>query len=292
MNRTKLCLVIFMIIVSFSTGQERRDVVYLKNGDVIKGIIVENVFDGYVRIELVGGSIFSYKYVDIEKITKEPDKTPRTQISNPTSTVTLPQTKSSDVSEAQKTQFSQGTMSIGSLFSYYSFDPGDDYAYEESGKRIGTAPEISFTIKPLFSYFIKPNLSLDGHMGFMSSERDNEGEGVEDYKASSTLIGIGATFYVEGLYGGGGFARTKNNNNYSDASSNYFELHVGVLRKVSENVFLDFGAIYLFGKGDTEGKYNGLFYDVDNEETMFQFNIGIRAFFNPQLNKTHNDIFD
>ena len=32
MNRTMLCLTIFMIIVSFSIGQERRDIVYLKNG--------------------------------------------------------------------------------------------------------------------------------------------------------------------------------------------------------------------------------------------------------------------
>ena len=75
-------------------------------------------------------------------------------------------------------------------------------------------------------------------------------------------------------------------------SSKYFEFHVGVLRKVSENIFLDFGANYLFGMGETEGRYDGLSYDVDNDETIFQVNIGIRAFFNPQLNKTHNDTFD
>ena len=43
---------------------------------------------------------------------------------------------------------------------------------------------------------------------------------------------------------------------------------------------------------DTEIIEIDVFYDVDNEETIFQFTIGIRAFFNPRLNKTHNDIFD
>ena len=71
MNRTMICCTILITIVSLSIGQERRDIIYLKNGDVIKGIIVENVFDDYVRIELMGGSILSYKYVDIEKIIKE-----------------------------------------------------------------------------------------------------------------------------------------------------------------------------------------------------------------------------
>ena len=226
MKSTILSLATLMTIISLLIGQERRDVIHLKNGDVIKGIIIENVFDDYVRIELVGGSILSYKYVDIEKITKEPDKAPRIQISNPISTVTLPKTKSPDVSDAQKTQFSQGTLSIGSLFSYYSVDPGDDYDYKESGNTIGTAANISFTIKPTFSFFIKPNLSLDGHMGFMSHEVENEVTG-EDYETSSRLLGIGATTYSGTLYGGGGFANITKADGNDYVSSKYFETNSG-----------------------------------------------------------------
>jgi hypothetical protein len=267
-------------------GQERRDVIYLKNGDVIKGIIVENVFNDYVRIEFLGGSILSYKYVDIEKITKEPDKAPRTQISNPTSTVTLPQTKSSDVSDTQKTQFSQGTVSIGSIFSYSSFDPGNDFDYNRSTYAIGTQLS-SLLIIPTLNFFIRPNLSLDGNIGYMSSEIDYDESGYEDYEQSSTLIGIGATFYEGGLYGGGGFVNIIQDSEDSDVSSKYFELHAGVLRKVSENVFLDFGGMYLFGRGDHEYSQNGgISYEIDNEETRFQFNIGIKAFFSlQQLNE-------
>ena len=78
-----VCLTILMTIL---LGQERRDVVYLKNGDVIKGIIVENVFNDYVRIELAGGSILSYKYVDIEKIIKEQANQPQMPSQNITKT--------------------------------------------------------------------------------------------------------------------------------------------------------------------------------------------------------------
>ena len=43
----------------------------LKNGDIIKGIITEHVFNDYIRIELAGGSIMTFKYVDIDRIEKE-----------------------------------------------------------------------------------------------------------------------------------------------------------------------------------------------------------------------------
>ena len=33
-------------------------------------------------------------------------------------------------------------------------------------------------------------------------------------------------------------------------------------------------------------------FSVEESLICFQFNVGIRAFFNPQLNKTHNDTFD
>ncbi|MGB2867802.1 MAG: hypothetical protein WBD36_05080, partial [Bacteroidota bacterium] len=54
-----------------AVGQERIDVVYLKNGDVFKGIIIENAPNDYVKIELPGGSVFTIKYSDIVKFTRE-----------------------------------------------------------------------------------------------------------------------------------------------------------------------------------------------------------------------------
>ena len=44
------------------------DVLNLKNGDLIKGTIVENKINDYIRIELQGGSILTYTYDQIESI--------------------------------------------------------------------------------------------------------------------------------------------------------------------------------------------------------------------------------
>jgi outer membrane protein W len=52
-------------------AQEQIDVIYLNNGDIAKGIIIENVLDDYVKIGLLDGSIFTFKYSDILLLAKE-----------------------------------------------------------------------------------------------------------------------------------------------------------------------------------------------------------------------------
>jgi len=47
------------------------DVVYLKNGSVVKGIIIEQVPNVQLKIKTSNGSIFVFPFADIEKITKE-----------------------------------------------------------------------------------------------------------------------------------------------------------------------------------------------------------------------------
>ena len=70
--KTKILGIIIMLaIVSFAFGQERIDVVHLKNGDIVKGVIVENIPNDCVKIELQGGSILIYKYVEIDRLTRE-----------------------------------------------------------------------------------------------------------------------------------------------------------------------------------------------------------------------------
>ena len=55
----------------FETNQQLMDVVYLKNGSVIKGMIIENIINVQVKIQTKDGSIFVNKYDEIEKMTKE-----------------------------------------------------------------------------------------------------------------------------------------------------------------------------------------------------------------------------
>ncbi|MBO8152299.1 MAG: PorT family protein [Candidatus Marinimicrobia bacterium] len=55
----------------FLFGTDYLDVIYLKNGDVAKGMIVENVPNDYVKLEIPGGTILTFKYSEIERFAKE-----------------------------------------------------------------------------------------------------------------------------------------------------------------------------------------------------------------------------
>lgn len=48
------------------------DVLYLKNGSVIRGVIIEQEPNVQIKIKTNDGSIFVYKMEEVEKITKEP----------------------------------------------------------------------------------------------------------------------------------------------------------------------------------------------------------------------------
>ena len=51
--------------------QETKDVLYLKNGSIIKGTIVEMIPDSTIRIQTADGSLFVYSMREVEKVLKE-----------------------------------------------------------------------------------------------------------------------------------------------------------------------------------------------------------------------------
>lgn len=55
-------------------AQDNQDVVYLKNGSIIKGTIVEEVPGVSLKIKTKDGSLFVYQMDEVEKITKEEKK--------------------------------------------------------------------------------------------------------------------------------------------------------------------------------------------------------------------------
>ncbi len=55
----------------YVNAQNLRDVVYLKNGSVIRGKIIEQVPPASLKIQTADSSIFSYRYEEVEKITRE-----------------------------------------------------------------------------------------------------------------------------------------------------------------------------------------------------------------------------
>ena len=76
MRTILFCIVVLCAFMSMALSQERIDVVYLKNGDIRKGTIIENVPNDYIKVETSDGSIFTIKYLDIEKMTREAKQVP------------------------------------------------------------------------------------------------------------------------------------------------------------------------------------------------------------------------
>lgn len=72
MKKVLLLLIFLMGISVFSYSQTKMtDVVYLKNGSIIRGLIVEQVPNQSMKIKTSDGSIFNFQMNEIEKITKE-----------------------------------------------------------------------------------------------------------------------------------------------------------------------------------------------------------------------------
>lgn len=67
-------LVLFCFVPSLSAQQLTQDVVYLKDGSVIWGQIIEQVPNVSIKIQTKDGNIFVYKMEEVAKITKEPLK--------------------------------------------------------------------------------------------------------------------------------------------------------------------------------------------------------------------------
>jgi len=66
-----LLLSIFLIIIGFQlSAQKTKDVLYLKNGSIIYGKLIEIVDDQY-KMQTSDGSIFIYKSSEVEKFAKE-----------------------------------------------------------------------------------------------------------------------------------------------------------------------------------------------------------------------------
>lgn len=67
----------FLAIILFSINsiaQKMEDVVYLKNGSIIHGTVIEQVPGKSIKIQNTIGDVYFFDIADVEKITKEPLK--------------------------------------------------------------------------------------------------------------------------------------------------------------------------------------------------------------------------
>ncbi len=68
----KIIFIILMLVLSINLFAENYiDVVYLHNGSIIKGTIIENIFNESIKIETADGSIFIFDYDEVLKLERE-----------------------------------------------------------------------------------------------------------------------------------------------------------------------------------------------------------------------------
>lgn len=66
-----VCVLVFAV-VSHASAQQYQDVVYLKNGSIIRGVIIEQIPGDSLKIQTRGGSVFVHRMSEVLKIAKEP----------------------------------------------------------------------------------------------------------------------------------------------------------------------------------------------------------------------------
>ena len=74
MKRVIISAIIVFIAVCKISAQIPQEIVYLKNGSVIRGIVLEQIPNQSVKVQTKDGSIFVYKVEEIEKISKDFEK--------------------------------------------------------------------------------------------------------------------------------------------------------------------------------------------------------------------------
>ncbi|MBR5042524.1 MAG: hypothetical protein IKX67_04730 [Bacteroidales bacterium] len=71
MKRIVLIICALIVCSAAAIAQQYRDVVYLKNGSIIKGDVIEQVTGGNIKIKTADGSLFVYPSSEVVKIVKE-----------------------------------------------------------------------------------------------------------------------------------------------------------------------------------------------------------------------------
>ncbi|MBO5720562.1 MAG: hypothetical protein J6R61_03420 [Bacteroidales bacterium] len=79
MKKFILFLIFAIAGIGVAAAQNYQEVVYLKNGSVIRGVIIEQIPNQSVKIQTSDGNIFVYQISEVEKITKEQAMAPTRQ---------------------------------------------------------------------------------------------------------------------------------------------------------------------------------------------------------------------
>ena len=175
-----LGIILFALITTASFAQDNyQDVVYLKNGSVIRGIIIEQIPNKSIKIETADKSVFVYQIDEIEKITKEKYIVSKKDKGNVKKKgfiglelgANMPIGKFADINDGSaKIGFQINLINFGYLFSdnigisltwFGASNPiegSKDYLWSHGGLLIG--PLFSFPVSKKIDWDVKPTIGL------------------------------------------------------------------------------------------------------------------------------------
>jgi hypothetical protein len=235
------------LFTMYTAQAQSKDVVYLKNGSVIKGEIIEQVPNSLIKIQTADGSIFNCSYSDIEKITKESiePKMKNTSVSSPTN---------------------KGSVWI---FGDLKFTSKGGEINESGGKRY-----VTIDLAPTIAYFIVPGLALGMNVQInIASQGDNSNTMWGLAPALIYVIGgdepknhiKGSTYpylVAAGLFGSETFKR----GTYSTSSSiSGFSFGGGICQMLTESFGFNMRITYNYYSISPESGSSGTGNDIDME---------------------------
>ena len=194
MSKYSFLFFFILFLISSSGAQERQDLIYLKDGTVLKGIIIENVPNDYVRVELPGGSLITLKYIDIAKFGKEsaPGQRPAQPLS------TLVQTQETPAIRQQRSYDSSPQFKRG----VYRVSGGVLYSSSTQETSYSEYTQTTFSASPGFASFLADGLLLgiDGNYSHTKYKEVNRyffpGETANDFDYTTYGLGISLRYYA------------------------------------------------------------------------------------------------
>jgi hypothetical protein len=240
-------LLFILIICLFSAAaiaqQSVTDVIYLKNGTVVRGKIIDQVPNQSVKLYTANRSVVEFKMEEIERMAKEENNTMAV------------------ISTPDEYPITQGNMIIGGSagFSFYRETPDGGSVYKNT----------NINLSPYLGYFIADNLSVGAGINFNL----NKSSGSTGY---SFGLGPDVRYYFDmGLllktqisYSFYHYASGSKDNTF------YIKPGVGYTIFLNSKVALEPCLVYEFGFG----KYHSSMSDFKYKTGQFGLEIGLTIF--------------
>lgn len=275
-----LSTLIFFSIAAFTFSQNyQRDVVYLKNGSIIKGNIIEQIPDKQVKVETAGGSIFVYEMEEVEKIKKE-------EVSELNNKIPKTQDYLSPVKQGKIVISGASELSFVSQSREQKFTINGYYNDEEN---ITSETDINeFNFNTSIGYFIYDGLALGASLSYESTvyEYENSTE-----KETTIMAGPNLTYFIgssnikpylfgEYMFGSSNVEYTEDDStNDSKVALNGWALGAGLAVFMNQHISLNLALGYTEAYGDPENDDSSSVTYGKITTSAFALNGGISVYF-------------